>query len=168
MKKRILAALLTLAMVFGMLPAVALAEDNIAPIPSGPVYRAAYAPTVAVDGALETVWLTDGTMSGDDTARAFGVLWKGSNLYFAAIPQAGDDSLNITLGETVITVSKTDGGVAVSGIDGASAAWTDAAVEVSIPWQTITAYGKLTDMTVSMGGASWEGVLVTSSLERIF
>lgn len=47
MKKRILAMLLAAALMLGMLPTVAFAEES-----SAPVYLAAFAPDISVDGNL--------------------------------------------------------------------------------------------------------------------
>ena len=52
MKNRILAVFLVLTMVLGMVPVAASAEEISGQEIAGSIYRAAHAPSVAVDGVL--------------------------------------------------------------------------------------------------------------------
>ena len=143
MKTRILALVLTAALLVGMLPAAALAKEA-----DTPVYLAAFADDISADGALSEVgWLTDGRLS--DGTR-FGALWNGNAVYIAV---ARNGALTVKLGEQTLTVAA-DGTAA--GIEGASAAVGTDAVEVCVPF-TVTNYSNAVAMTLTQGEASWEG-----------
>ena len=158
--KRLLAMVLVCALTIGILPALSLpafAAGEAAAV-SGPVYQAAHADAMMMDGAQDEICLTDGKLSD---GRGFGVLWNRSNLYFAVESKEGDTSLSITVGGQKVTVNKNG---TVSGINGATAVWGEI-VEVSVPF-TVTSYEQVTALSVSMGKASWSGSLLYSSLER--
>ena len=130
MKKRLLAMFLTVAMLIGLLPTTAFTLDLSSEEPPVPVYSAAYAADVAVDGVLqETGWITDGKMTSAEGSRSYGALWKSGTVYFAVKLDAADTKVTIVLNEKKITVTQSG----VSGVQGASSVWADGIVEIGIP-----------------------------------
>ena len=162
MKKRILALCLAAVMLLGMLPVGAAAEA------AEPVYLAAYAAAVTVDGtADEVVWALNGQMTGE-TDRAFGALWNLETLWLAAVPQTGDGALTLTVAGRTLTVAAD--GTCSGDLAAAAEAACGTAVEVAIPMSALGVsfedYGQTVDLSASLGGASWEGKLALNSLER--
>ena len=156
MHKRLLVLLLVCALTLGVIPALTLpifAVDT-----QKNVYQAAHAESVALDGNLDEAFLTNGKMSEE---VPFGVLWNRDTLYLAVEPREGDSSLEITLGEKKLTVTKSG----VTGVEGAKSAWGKV-IEVSIP-NTVTEYGQSTALALSMGGASWAGQVTYTSVVRV-
>ena len=148
MKRNILALFLTLAMVIGLLPHSAAAEET-----DTPVHLAAYTSSVTVDGQLnETDWLTYVQTS----QGVFGALWDSSHIYLAILPNA--DTVTVSLDGVTISVDKSG----VSGWDGAVSAW-DTALELQLPY-AVTSYNQSAALTVG----DWSGTLRFSSLERTF
>lgn len=148
MRKRILAICLAAALMIGMLPAITLtigAETETAE----PAYQAAYAEMVSADGQLtEAQWLTDGYLSD---GRRFGALWDGENLYLA-VKDAQGETLSVALGDKEFSFE------------------ADGTTEVKISFVdfglTLHDYSQTVPMKLVLGGASWEGELHFSALER--
>lgn len=146
--------LLVIALVLSLLPGIALfaAAES-----AEPIYRAAYADNITVDGSLsETGWLLDGTVSEE----AFGALWDGDTLYLAVEP--GDaESVKVTLAGKSAVVSVADG--AVSGDLGGIAAVSTGAVEMAIPFGnfdfTLVDYSQTVDFALELGDSAYQGPL---------
>ncbi len=154
--KRLLVMVLVCTMILGVLPAITL--PILAEEASGPVYQAAYAESVTVDGALDKTFLINYQMS---EGAAFGAMWNRNTFYLAVAPRQGDSKLEITFGDQKLTVTK----AGATGIDGAKSAWGKV-IEVSIP-NTVVSYDDTKALSLSMGNASWAGTVEYSSVDRV-
>ena len=164
MKKRLLAILLTVAMLVQLLPMTVLAEEGSEETTA--TYPAAFAGTVTVDGsASEKQWGANGKLISADGSqtRAFDILWDTEALYLLAIPGNGDDTLTFTAGEGSVTVTPESGKTG-------DARW-DSAVEVKLPLSqvgvSVKNYGLEIPVSVTLGGCKWEGNAILTSNERL-
>ena len=162
MKKRILSALLAVAMLIGMLPLSVFAEEEATETPS---YVASYAGDIVIDGSSsETEWNHVGKLSNADGSetRPFDILWDAEGLYVSVIPEAGDASLVISAkGGSTTVDSNTNSDIAV---------WGEA-VEAALNWNTtgieVTDYGLTIPVSVWLDELSWEGNVTLISNERL-
>ncbi len=153
--KKLCSVVLVLAMALGMLPGIAIAAEaagfSVGSLSAGDkVLYAKYFDPVTEDGALtETAWQTNITLS--DGVK-FGAVWDRENLYLGFTGTAAPSAITLN-------------GVSVNraGVTGA------AAREIRIPLSevgiTMSGYDQFTKLSVSLGGAKWEGTLVFDSIE---
>ena len=143
--KRFLAFLLTMAMVMGMLPTFALAENAAAESAVG-AYEMLYADSVTVDGQLtEQAYQYAIALNGNDgTAGLLYAAWNASGIYFG-LRQSGAETLTVTVGAHTVTT---------------------AAAELFCSWEDIGVkpvdYGFAVPFAAALSGASVSGTLVTS------
>jgi len=171
MTKRLWAFLLALAMVITMVPAnglLAAAEE----LP--PVYLAAYAASVTVDGIQETAWLLNESVTGQEGAPSgsFGALWNANTLYLA-VKSENAGAMEFSINSK--TLSVTLGGELTLGGDLASAVTAKAGtiLEISIPLSaldfTLLDYSQTMPITVTLSKdstASYSGTLGFMGISR--
>ena len=154
-KNRLVGIVLVCALILGILPAVSL--PIFAVEQQKPAYQAAHTESLILDGNLDQKALPTGQMA---EGVSFDVLWNTQTLYLVVEPREGDASLEITLGEQKLSVTK----AGISGIEGAKSAWGKV-IEISVPY-SVTDYGQSVALKLAMGDAAWDGNVVFSSLER--
>lgn len=164
MKQRIFSLLLVFAMVLGMLPTVALAEDSI-----DTVNIAAFG-TVTLDGNLnEKDWLTYGCLTNGTAQRAFGTLWDSQNLYFAVVPEADDQKLTLKVNGKTLDID-----LSTLTLSGALAETTtvkkDSALEIQLPFSalemTVSDYNQTVSAELAVDDMTWSGDVLLSATER--
>ena len=155
--KKLCSVVLVLAMALGMIPGVAAAGTTTfdpASLSAGDkVMYAKYFAAVSEDGALtEDVWQTNAALA--DGVK-FGAVWDKQNLYL------GFTGTSAPAAPSAITLNGTT--VTAAGKTGATTR------EIQIPLSkagiSMSDYDQTARLSVTLGGATWEGVLVFDSVE---
>ena len=166
MNRRILAFLLSLAMIAGMLPVTVLAQEE----ERVPNIIAAFSDNLSMDGSLnETAWITDGKLSDGENTGAFGVLWDSAALYIAVKPQSGDSVLGVETAGKRLTVDLAT--LSCSGeLAEVAAVVKNTAVEIRIPFAAlgleITCYDQKLPVLLTLDALRWDGTVQFVSDDR--
>ena len=167
MKKRLLSLIVAAAMLFGMLPAASLGVNAEA---AAPVHTAVYAESVTVDGALNEPWVLTSKLTGNGASRAFGTLWNRDALYLAVEKAASDTEAVITINEKELTVTAAGVTYGNTPLTAAAVSVGNGCWEVKLPWSDLNValsdFNAALSAEISVGGASWSGTVVVSSLTR--